>query len=377
MFFGNKEKKYEESIKVEDIGLSDEKDKILAIIDSFPDGIIIFNESSRVSSINFRAEVLFDVASHEVVNKDILELNQFVKLQPLVSLLGGGIRKVLREEISIGENLILEVSVIPIMVKGKKTGSLVVLHDITKSKMVEKAKSEFVTVAAHQLRTPSSATKWTTKMLLDGDLGPLTKEQKEAVSKAYISNEKVINLVNALLGVAQIEEGKYLSNLALSDITEIVLSVLKYYEESFDKKGVKVILQKPEEELPKLMLDKEKMEIAITGLVDNALRYTLSGGKVSVYILKKEREIEVAIEDTGCGIPKGEQVKVFSKFFRGSNVMKIDTEGTGLGLFIVKNIIEAHGGTIWFESQENKGSVFHFSIPIKERFGEFLDKSFY
>lgn len=372
-FYGESLQNINEAKKI----LEEERKKIWAIVDSFPDGIIIFDEYSRVNFINFRAEVFFDVVGDEITGKDILSLTRFPKLQPLVSLLGGGIRKISREELTIKYNLILEVSVIPIIVGGIKTGNLIVLHDITQPKLVEKMKSEFVTVAAHQLRTPASATKWITKMLLDGDLGSLTDEQEEAVRKAYVSNDKMINLIKKLLNVAQIEEGKYLSECSLIDILEIIISIVKEYEKLIEEKEMNVKIQKPKEELPKLMLDKEKITIAITDLLDNAFRYTPKGGSITISVAKKEKDVEVKINDTGYGIPKSDQEKVFSKFFRGKNIMKIETEGTGLGLFIARNIIEAHGGNIWFESDENKGSTFYLTIPIKEKFGEFLNRDFY
>lgn len=372
-FYGESRQNINEERKI----LEEERKKIWAVMDSFPDGILIFDEYNRISFINFRAEVFFDVVGHEVLKKDILSLTQFVKIQPLVSILGGGIRKISREEITIKDGLILEVNVLPIMVEGKKTGNLVALHDITQAKLTEKIKSEFVTVAAHQLRTPASATKWITRMLLDGDLGELAYEQRKAVEKAYIANDKMINLVKELLNVAQIEEGKYLSDRTLTDITAMILAIVRGYEDNIKEKEISIKIQKPEEDLPKLMLDREKMKIAINDLFDNALRYTPKGGKINISVSQKEKEIEVKISDNGYGIPKNEQKKVFSKFFRGSNIMKKETEGTGLGLFIAKNIIEAHGGDIWFESEENKGSIFGFTLPIKEKFGEFLSSDFY
>jgi PAS domain S-box-containing protein len=357
--------------------LEQEKEKIWAIINSFPDGILIFDENNRLSLINFKAEVFFNVSVNEVIDKNILDLSQFPRFHSFVSLLGGGIREISREEIHINDNLIAEVSVLPTIINNQKTGNFVALHDITQIRRVEKMKSEFVTVAAHQLRTPASATKWTTKMLLDGDLGSLTDEQKEAIRKAYVANNKMIDLINHLLDVAQIEEGRYLSKLALLDMEPIIFSVLKDQEEIIKEKSMKIKIQKPEQEIPKLMIDSEKMSIAISNIINNALRYTPKGGTVTIIISIKNQEVEVQISDTGYGIPKLDQKKIFSKFFRAGNIIKIETEGTGLGLFIAKNIIEAHGGRIWFESRENQGTSFFFTMPIKERFGEFLTKDFY
>jgi signal transduction histidine kinase len=116
------------------------------------------------------------------------------------------------------------------------------------------------------------------------------------------------------------------------------------------------------------------MKVAIQNLIDNALRYTLPGGKVTVEIKCAKMELEFSVKDSGVGIPQDQQDRVFTKFFRGANVIRMETEGSGLGLFITKNIIEAHRGRIWFKSKENVGSTFYFTLPLKEEFEEFLRK---
>jgi len=238
-------------------------------------------------------------------------------------------------------------------------------------------KSEFVTVAAHQLRTPTSGIKWSLQMLLDGDIGPLSKEQKDVIGKACETNDKVIHLINDLLNVARIEEGKYLNNISLVSFGDIVQTAMSGYKEEIKKRGLRLEIIDPGN-LPKVMIDSDKMQIAISNLLDNAVRYTPRGGKITVAIEKRDEEwLEVRIQDTGAGIPKNQQNKVFAKFFRGDNIMKIETEGTGLGLFIAKNIIEAHGGKIWFESEINKGTTFYLTIPLKERFAEFIPPALY
>ncbi|MBZ9578010.1 HAMP domain-containing histidine kinase, partial [Patescibacteria group bacterium] len=274
-------------------------------------------------------------------------------------------------------NFILEITTVPVIVKEKKVGTLVILHNVTREKLVDRMKSEFVTLAAHQLRTPLSAVKWSLMMLLDEDLGKLNKEQKSFLQDTYKTNEKMISLVNSLLNVSEIEEGKYLSKIVLSSIEDIIQSIVDAHKKEMEKRKLRFEFKKPREQLPKLMLDVEKMKIAIKNIFDNALKYTLPGGKVSISLKGDEKEIEVQIQDTGVGILQYQQGKVFTKFFRGANIIKMETEGTGLGLFISKNIIEAHGGRIWFESEEGKGSTFYFTIPVKERFGEFLTEEFY
>jgi signal transduction histidine kinase len=233
---------------------------------------------------------------------------------------------------------------------------------VTREKEIERMKTEFVSISAHQLRTPLSAIKWTLKMFLDGDLGELTKEQREFLEKTYQSNERMINLINDLLNVTRIEEGRFLYKPVLADIVPICQSVIDSYKDEIEKRNLKFKFKKPKE-LPKVRVDIEKISLAIQNLLENAIRYNKFGGEIEMVLKEKEKEIEFSIKDTGIGIPKDQQNRVFTKFFRGSNAMKMETEGSGLGLFITKNIIEAHGGRIWFESEEGKGTTFYFTLP--------------
>lgn len=347
------------------------------ITDYLTDGLLVFDNNSRLSLVNPQVERLFEVRKEKILRKSILELNRFPGFKPLVSLLGGEIREFFRKELRIRVNFILEITTVPMIVKEEKVGTLVVLHNVTREKLVDRMKSEFVTLAAHQLRTPLSAVKWSLRMLLDEDLGKLSEEQKKFLQDTYKTNEKMIFLVNSLLNVSEIEEGKYLSKIVLSSIEDIIQSIVDAYKKEIERRKLRFEFKKPKEQLPKLMLDVEKMRIAIKNIFDNALKYTLPGGKVSISLRRDEKEIEVQIQDTGVGILQYQQEKVFTKFFRGASIIKMETEGTGLGLFISKNIIEAHGGRIWFESEEGKGSTFYFTIPVKERFGEFLTEEFY
>jgi len=327
--------------------------------------------------VNLQAEEFFQIRKEKILGKSILELNRFPNFEPLVSILTGRIKEFFRRELQIEENFILEVTSTLMIINGEKSGTLVILHNVSREKIVEKMKSEFVTLAAHQLRTPTSAIKWSIQILLDGDLGELKKEQRKILEKMYKTNDKVIRLVRDLLNLAQIEEGRFLSKIILSDVEDIIQLIINESRETIEEKKLKFEFKKSKDKLPKVMLDVEKMKIAIENIFNNALRYTFSGDKISISLKNNKKEIEVKIQDTGMGIPRDQQTKVFTKFFRGTNIMKVDTEGTGLGLYMAKNIIEAHGGKIWFESGKDKGSSFYFTIPVKESFREFITGKFY
>jgi len=273
----------------------------------------------------------------------------------------------------IRESLTVEVNSIPIMLEEEKIGTLVILHDITREKMIERMKTEFVSLSAHQLRTPLSAIKWTLRMLLDGDLGKITEEQREFLEKTYKSNERMINLINDLLNITRIEEGRYLYKPIFINIEPIIQSVLDAYKDEIKERKLKLNFIKPKEKLPEIKVDVEKIRLAIQNLLENAIRYTKAGGEMKISLKYLGDKIECSVSDTGVGIPEDQRARVFSKFFRGSNVIRLETEGSGLGLFITKNIIEAHGGRIWFESKEGEGTTFYFTLPLKKEFERFIE----
>lgn len=366
--------KQEEVIQQRTKKIEEEKNKTLSIVANFSDGLLVFNEKERIFLINPRAEKFLKIKSADIINKSPAELAGFPPIEPLIKILGQSAKEIFRQELAMGKDLVLEVSKISLFNKKEKIGSLVTLHDITREKKIEAMKTEFVSLAAHQLRTPLSAIKWTVLMFLEGDLGKITAEQRSFLERTYISNERMISLINDLLNVARIEEGKYLYNLAVTDIAPMLEAEISSYKEESRKRGVKIIFEKPKDKLPKVMVEVEKIKLVIRNLVDNAIKYTNTGGSVNIFARTVGRKIEVSIKDTGIGIPEDEQNRVFGKFFRGFKPIRMETVGSGLGLFLAKNIIEAHGGKIWFDSKEGEGTTFYFTLPAAEEFAEFLKK---
>ncbi len=337
-----------------------ERDTTLAIINNLVDGLLLFDKENKLSLINPEAERLFDLKKEEITGKLIKELSNS-SLKPLVELLEES-KEVSRKELKIREDLILEVSTTP-MVKEEESGTLVILHNITKEKRVERLKTEFVSLAAHQLRTPLSAIKWTLRILSDEELGKVNKEQKKYLNRTYQSNERMIGLIDDLLNVTKIEEGRYVYQPKLVHLEDLIQAVIDSLKPEIKRKNIELDFQKPKQKLPEVKVDMEKIKLAIKNLVDNAIGYSSKGGKVTISLKQKENNIKFSVQDSGIGIPEKQQKRIFTKFFRGANAIKKKTEGSGLGLFIVKNIIEAHQGKIWFESEQDKNSTFYFTIP--------------
>lgn len=236
-------------------------------------------------------------------------------------------------------------------------------RDITKEKEIDKAKTEFVSLASHQLRTPLSAISWYTEMLLNGDAGAINDKQKEYLNEVYYGNQRMIDLVNALLNVSRIEMGSFVIEPEMTDIVSIFRSVMDESKPKIDEKRL-ILHTDFQKNLPKVFLDKKLIRIVLQNLLTNAIKYTPESGNIFLMIFVKDEKLVISIRDEGFGIPLNEQDKIFNKLFRATNVKEKETDGTGLGLYIVKSILDNSGGSISFDSKEDKGSTFTVSIPI-------------
>ena len=232
-------------------------------------------------------------------------------------------------------------------------------------KKLDSAKSEFISIASHQLRTPLTAIKGYISMMQDGDFGKIPQSLVRYLDIVYNSNERLINLVNDLLNISRIESGRQKYDFKPNDMFALAQEIVTKLQPRADEKKLELVLAKPTAPLPKVAFDSEKLHEVMLNFIDNAIKYTKSG-RVDV-MLKAEPEgmVTYSVKDTGMGISEQTMQHLFKKFSRGEGSFLVHTEGLGLGLYVAKMIVEAHDGKIWAESEgENKGSTFLFSIPI-------------
>lgn len=231
---------------------------------------------------------------------------------------------------------------------------------------ISKLKTEFVTVAAHQLRTPLTSIKWVVNMLYKESLGALNGEQKTFLEKAIESTNRMMSLINDLLNITKIEEGKFDIVLKDEDITAIVREAIEDAYVLAAAKSIKINFLNGDKKYPPVKADKEKIKLAFGNILTNAIKYSPEKSSVDVGLeIFKNKYVMATVKDSGIGIPKDQQARVFAKFFRAENAVRVQTEGSGLGLFISQNIIKAHGGKIWFESEINKGTTVYFILPVQ------------
>lgn len=240
-----------------------------------------------------------------------------------------------------------------------------VIHGVEEIAKVNKMKTEFVSVASHQLRTPLSAIRWETELMLTKHRAGLDAKQQAGIEGIAQLSARMTRLVNDLLDVARIDQGRLTLKKEKIDLGKITGETLEIMRPLAEAKDIRIVFNRDEKAHP-IIGDADKLKLAIENLVSNAIKYTLNRGKIEVNLAEEGNFAVFSIQDNGVGIPEPQQKMVFNKFFRSDNVVKYQTEGTGLGLYIAKNVIEQSGGKIWFKSQENSGTIFNFSVPINK-----------
>ena len=225
------------------------------------------------------------------------------------------------------------------------------------------AKSDLISVSAHQLRTSLTSMKWILKMFLDGDFGTLTAEQHNFMEKAFESDERMVRLVNEMLSINHAEDTLDTIARVPTDIVALLEAVsFDFHGESY-KKGIELIFLKPSQPVLPVQADTEKLRVVFQNLIENAIKYSNKGARVVVNVNDTPEAVEVSVRDTGIGIAPADQAQIFQKSFRADNAKTQDSVGSGLGLYTTQRIVERHGGKIWFASVPGEGTTFFVSLP--------------
>ena len=347
-----------------------------AMLDSIGDGVFAIDKTGIIIIFNRKAEEISGWRAVEALGKQYRKILKFamedkpdvIKDDFISQALGGKKVQIANHAVIIrkdGTKLPVADSAAPVLNdEGKVQAVVVVFRDVTKERAVDQAKTEFVSLASHQLRTPLSVVNWYTEMLLTGDVGKLNAEQKKYLDEVYRGNQRMVTLVNALLNVSRLELGTFVIEPKPTDMSKAVQDTIDEYKKQVDDKKIK-LSRSLGKDIPVIPADPKLLHMIIENILSNSIKYTPEGGRIEVSLsLDNQKNVLLKISDTGYGIPKNQQDKIFTKLFRADNVREKDTEGTGLGLYIVKTIIDNSDGKIWFTSEENKGTTFFVTIPI-------------
>jgi signal transduction histidine kinase len=228
---------------------------------------------------------------------------------------------------------------------------------------LDEAKDEFISMASHQLRTPLTSIKGYISMLVEGDVGKVTPDQKHLLDEAFISSERMVRLIGDFLNVSRLQTGKFIIEKQPVDLAKIVAQEIESLLPNASARKLKFTYKQPKN-FPALNLDESKIRQVIMNFADNAIYYSKEKSTIKIELKTVGKTVEFTVKDTGIGVPDKEKDNLFGKFFRATNARKQRPDGTGVGLFLAKKVIDAHDGQVIFESKEGKGSTFGFRLPV-------------
>ncbi len=365
--------------------LAKELEKFKLAVEGAYDHIVITNSDGVILFANQGVENITGFTKEEVIGKKVgsketwgglMEPEFYRNLWDTVKVQKKVFTGNLKNHRKNGEKYDVLASISPILDNnGNVLFFVAIEHDVTKEKAVDKAKSEFVSLASHQLRTPVSSINWYTEMLLNSEVGAINDDQKRYLSEIYTSSKRMGDLINSLLNVSRIELGTFAVDIKLVNINILAKKVIAdlapkimedniSFKESFD------------DNISEINADEKLLRMILENILSNAIKYSNKGGQINFAIHtadigsdfggKKlaEKNITILISDEGIGIPIEQHEKIFTKLFRADNAAASRPEGTGLGLYIVKSIVDQSGGQIWFTSEENKGTTFYVTYPM-------------
>lgn len=349
-----------------------------ALFASIGDGAIATDEFGKITQVNRVAQHILGFRENELIGQWFPK--RIVAITPEgkpVNLIDRPITKAFLTGLPISEKMVyrrknglsvpVSISVSPILLDGKPIGAIQVFRDITLEQEIDRMKSEFISLASHQLRTPLSAIKTYSHMLVDGYMGEVTPSQKKSLRTIISATNRMNELISTLLNITRIESGTIAVTPKILQMDKISDEVLKELSLMAADKSIKLDLTRSGTGSMSIKTDSLILKEIITNLVSNAIKYTPDNGSVTINVRPRSNDVQVSVTDTGWGIPKYAQDQIFSKFFRAHNIVKRETTGTGLGLYLVKGLLDRLGGRVWFVSEEGSGTTFSFSLPRAKR----------
>ncbi|OGY96549.1 MAG: hypothetical protein A2122_02465 [Candidatus Liptonbacteria bacterium GWB1_49_6] len=359
-----------------------ERSELKSIIFDLEDALILYDENFKMLFFNPAAERLFGIPSGKIVGRTLSPGDaQDPERHLLTQVIFPSLAPVMTSRTEPGSypqvvDISFETPNLELRVKtnaiadpsGKVLGFVKTIRDRTRDVAAIRSKNEFITVASHQLRTPITGIAWALETLeKDASIG---EADRAIVGNALEASHQLANIVEDLLMASKIEDGRFGYKFEPIDLVDFINKVLGEIMPHARSLGLAVYFDHPKEtKFPPAYADPEKLTMLLQNLLDNAVRYNVKGGSITVKIEAPDGPfLTVSVQDTGIGIPPEGLEKIFTKFYRAENALKSQTEGSGLGLYIAQNIVRAHGGKIWADSQAGRGTVFSFTLATDRKF---------
>jgi two-component system phosphate regulon sensor histidine kinase PhoR len=350
------------SEKIQD--LEGERTKVAAILDSMVEGVIAIDQRSRILLMNHAARWIFDLGREQVEGRPLLAI---IRHKAIIDLVVDGPQSALdaarRREIELGPPVdrILDAHASAMALAPSGRGTLLVLHDVTELRRLERVRTEFVANVSHELRTPLTSIRGYLETLLDGALDEPANARR-FLEIAHTHAERLSRLVDDLLQLSDIETGKLVLKLAPLILHDVAADVIAFFEKQATQK--RLILRNHVPLDLRMQADWDRLTQILVNLVDNAVKYTPEQGQITLGASSGAKGlVNVWVADTGIGIPSTDLPRITERFYRVDKARSRELGGTGLGLAIVKHLVQAHGGELWLESELGKGTTVYFSLP--------------
>jgi len=346
--------------------------KSQAILEGISDGVMVTDADGQVILFNAAAERILGASREWILGRPMTELSGLYGREGLdwvetvtewtSSVTSWEKGAFLERRLEI-EGRVVSVRIAPVLMQDGFLGTVSVFRDITKEVEAERAKSEFVSTVSHELRTPMTSIKGYTDLLYLGAAGEVNEDQRRFLGIIKSNVDRLTMLVHDLLDISRIETGRMRFDFKPLSMGQIINELLLAMRAQAEEKDLQLVANVPAD-LPPVRGDHDRVTQILTNLVANACQYTPSGGQITVTVRFTDGFVQVDVADTGIGIATEDQQKIFERFFRADHPLVHETDGTGLGLPIVKSLVELHGGRIWVESELGKGSTFSFTLPV-------------
>lgn len=354
--------------------VSEQQAEAEALFTSIGDGAISTDKYGKITRVNPVAQSLLGLQEKNLIGEwfpkaipalhtDGTPVNMIDRPITQAFLTGRSISEKMWYRHADGRVIPVAVTVSPIVLHGQPVGAIEVFRDITLQEEVDRMKSEFISLASHQLRTPLSAIKTYSHMLVDGYMGEINEAQKKSLKTILGASNRMNELISTLLNITRMESGTITVTPKSLRVDHLAEEVIKELSLMAADKQIALTVTLAGKGSPLVKTDQLILKEVLSNLLANGIKYTPEGGSVAVKIQPRAHDVLVMVIDTGWGIPLEDQEQIFTKFFRAANTVKRETTGTGLGLYLVKGLLDTLGGTIDFRSEEGKGTEFFFTIP--------------